>query len=85
MPPSENELLSEFADPIPYRTIGAVVHRHFVKKKILDMMQKEIITQVSSHLPVLKVKGKKLNPVWCPLFLLMSDHGYPLKVGFATL
>ncbi len=63
MPPSENELLSEFADPNPYRTIGAVVHRHFVKKKILDMMQKEIITQVSSHLPVLKVKGKKLNPV----------------------
>ncbi|MFM9984267.1 MAG: LysR substrate-binding domain-containing protein [Flavobacteriales bacterium] len=63
MPASENELLSQFADPVPYRTIGAVVHRHFVKKKILDMLQKEIITHVSLHLPVLKVKGKKLNPV----------------------
>ena len=63
MPASESRHLSQFADPVPYRAIGAVVHRHFVKKKMLDMLQKEIVNQVSQLLPQTKMTGKKLNPV----------------------
>lgn len=57
---SEKSHMSEFVDPIPYRSIGIVVHRHFVKKKILHELQSSIIEQVTSLLPENKKKGKML-------------------------
>jgi LysR family transcriptional regulator, hydrogen peroxide-inducible genes activator len=63
MSANDSKHLSLFADPVPYRSIGAVVHRHFVKKKMLEMLQKEIVTQVSTLLPELRLTGKKLNPI----------------------
>lgn len=61
---SENESshISEFADPVPYRTVGLVVHRHFVKHKILEMLQKEIMAKISVILPEKDLVGKKLMP-----------------------
>ncbi len=55
--------LSHFTSPIPYRTIGLIVHRHFVKKKILNSLQKSIMDNVSHQLPTIELKGKILHPV----------------------
>jgi LysR family hydrogen peroxide-inducible transcriptional activator len=59
----EKKLISNFANPVPYRSIGLVVHRHFVKKKILHILQKEIIEKVASVLPDKKITGEKLFPL----------------------
>lgn len=59
----EKEHLSEFKAPIPYRTIGLVVHRHFVKKKLLEALQREIIKKVSFIIPQLDLEGEMLLPV----------------------
>lgn len=63
MSQTEMSHISQFADPVPMRSIGIVVHRHFVKKKILDILQKDIAERVIPILPETKSKGKKLNPV----------------------
>jgi LysR family hydrogen peroxide-inducible transcriptional activator len=55
--------VSNFEAPVPYRSIGLVVHRHFVKKKILDMLQKDIQEKVALVLPTFDVKGEKLHPL----------------------
>jgi LysR family hydrogen peroxide-inducible transcriptional activator len=59
----EQKNLSHFTAPIPYRTIGLIVHRHFVKKKILSSLQNSIIKNVSPKLPAIELKGKMLQPV----------------------
>jgi LysR family hydrogen peroxide-inducible transcriptional activator len=59
----EQKNLSHFTAPIPYRTIGLIVHRHFVKKKILNSLQNSIIKNVSPKLPAIELKGKMLQPV----------------------
>ncbi len=60
----EKSLISNFVAPIPYRTIGLVTHRHFVKKKILEMLQKEIISKTQTKLPHNTItKGEKLYPL----------------------
>lgn len=59
----EKKQLSTFAAPVPYRSVGLVVHRHFVKKKILNMLQKDITEKVGKVLPQKNMKGEKLSPV----------------------
>ena len=59
----EKKHLSYFLPPVPYRTIGLVVHRHFVKKKLLNILQEDVQKKVSSILPKLDLKGEKLHPV----------------------
>lgn len=41
---AEKEQLSFFERPAPYRQIGLVVHHHFVKNKILELLQNEILS-----------------------------------------
>lgn len=60
---SESKNVCEFKNPVPYRTIGLVVHRHFVKYKMLEKLQQEIMEKISTILPDRDVKGKKLYPV----------------------
>ncbi|KAB2914349.1 MAG: LysR family transcriptional regulator [Bacteroidetes bacterium] len=59
----EKALISNFIDPAPYRSIGLVTHRHFVKKKILDMLQKEILAKTEPLLPNNQINGERLLPV----------------------
>lgn len=59
----EKNQVSLFANPVPYRAIGLVVHRHFVKKRIMNILQEEIISKVKTILPKLEMKGEKLNPL----------------------
>ena len=59
----EKRHVSHFAAPVPYRSIGLVVHRHFVKKNIINMLQKEIMEQVSKVLSLDNISGEKLSPV----------------------
>lgn len=60
---SENEghALSYFSDPVPFRTVGLVVHRHFVKNKVLEMLKNEILEKLSPVLPEKEIEGKMLN------------------------
>jgi len=59
----EKSHLSYFSSPVPYRTVGLAVHRHFVKKKLLQILQTEIITKITSILSETNLKGEKLLPV----------------------
>jgi LysR family hydrogen peroxide-inducible transcriptional activator len=59
----ERRHIIRFADPIPYRTVGIVVHRHFVKNKILDMLKQEIREKISGILPEMNITGEKLLPL----------------------
>jgi len=47
----ENNKIAYFRSPVPVRTIGIVVHKHFVKKRILELMKNEIKKKI---LPLLK-------------------------------
>jgi LysR family transcriptional regulator, hydrogen peroxide-inducible genes activator len=63
LPAADYSKVSHFIDPIPYRTIGMVVHQHFVKHKILEILQQEIVLQVSKRLPQTEINGRMLQPV----------------------
>ncbi|MDH5609164.1 MAG: LysR substrate-binding domain-containing protein [Cyclobacteriaceae bacterium] len=63
LPDSEIEHVSRFSDPVPYRSIGIVVHRHFVKKNILRALEDDIKKKVFELLPQEEVPGKILSPV----------------------
>ena len=59
----EKSHVSEFLSPVPYRSIGLVVHRHFVKKKLLIALQQEVTEKVNPLLPKTKMQGDALKPV----------------------
>lgn len=42
----ERQHLRSFKEPVPARSIGLIVHQHFVKKGILDLLKEEIQQQV---------------------------------------
>lgn len=44
------EKLRHFKPPVPVREISLVTYRHFIKKKLLELLQKEIIESVKPHL-----------------------------------
>lgn len=44
------EKLRHFKPPVPVREVSLVTYRHFVKKKFLDVLQKEIAEAVKPHL-----------------------------------
>ena len=62
---SSHELnrVSRIGSPEPYRSVGLVVHRHFVKKQILTLMENEIIKRVNKIMPPRKRKGAELLPI----------------------
>lgn len=51
-----------FSSPVPMRSVGLVIHKHFVKKKILELVQKEIIEKITPLLPQ-KIRGEILFPM----------------------
>ena len=57
-PESERSYLKEFSSPVPVRSIGLVVHRHFVKKGILKLLKKEIQTQIE---PLITIEAEQKN------------------------
>lgn len=59
----EKAHISRFTDPVPFRSVGLVVHRHFVKKRILKMLEGEILEKVLKLLPQKELSGEKLVPV----------------------
>ena len=59
----EKKYLSHFSSPVPYRTVGLIVHHHFVKKKLLQILQKEIVSKISSVIATIDIKGEKLSPL----------------------
>lgn len=60
---AEKKHISSFSSPVPYRSVGLVVHRHFVKKKILNMLQNDIVEKIALVLPVKNMRGEKLSPL----------------------
>lgn len=58
----EKTHLSDFVSPIPYRTVGLVVHRHFVKKKLLVALQKDILKNIPTFLTEKDIDGEQLYP-----------------------
>jgi LysR family hydrogen peroxide-inducible transcriptional activator len=59
----ENKHLSKFANPAPFRSVGLVVHRHFVKKKLLAALLKDIQLKILPLLPTMPDEGPALNPL----------------------
>ena len=47
----QKEKLRHFKPPVPVREISLVTYRHFVKKGLLQVLEKEIIKAVGPHLP----------------------------------
>lgn len=59
----DKQHISSFVAPVPYRSIGIVVHRHFVKKKVLEALQTEIRSKISTVLTKTDLKGEMLYPL----------------------
>lgn len=60
---TEHQHLSNFEAPVPYRSIGLAVHRHFVKKKLLAALLKDIQLKILPLLPTIPSAGPALNPL----------------------
>mgnify|MGYP003641396518 FL=1 len=63
LPEYESKALSFFSDPVPYRTVGIAVHRHFVKNKVLEMLKNEILEKVIPVFQELDIEGNRLSPI----------------------
>ncbi len=55
--------LSGFQDPVPYRSVGLLTHRYFVKHGILEKLKQEIKIAIKNELPDFLVKDKPLMPI----------------------
>jgi LysR family hydrogen peroxide-inducible transcriptional activator len=58
----EQENLTLFTEPTPVRSIGLVTHKHFVKKKLLDQLQRVIQRSVIPIIPT-NTEIKILKPL----------------------
>lgn len=59
----EKKHLMEFLPPLPYRTVGLAVHRHFVKHRVLEELKSEILRKVSPLLADVEISGEQLSPI----------------------
>ncbi len=59
----EKKHTRKFSSPVPYRSLGLAVHRHFVKKKILKLLHQHIQEKTARVLPQKKISGDRLAPV----------------------
>ncbi|HYH16007.1 MAG TPA: hypothetical protein VD794_12335, partial [Flavisolibacter sp.] len=48
--------LRSFKPPVPVRQIGLVTYRHFIKKKLLDVLEQAIVESVKKHINLTKGK-----------------------------
>jgi LysR family hydrogen peroxide-inducible transcriptional activator len=63
LPSYDKKHISEFSKPIPFRSVGIITHRHFVKKKLLEKLVAEIQLKITKFI-VLKTKhGERLEPL----------------------
>ncbi len=60
---NEKRHLGNFISPVPYRTVGLVVHRHFVKKKLLAVLKQDIIEKITPILHKMNLEGEQLFPI----------------------
>lgn len=51
MTTSEKNQILAFDDPVPYRSVSLVTHRHFVKKKVLNKLHKAIMDSIRTKIP----------------------------------
>lgn len=63
LPETERRHISQFSPPVPFRSVGMVVHRHFVKQKVLEALHQEIMEKISEVLPQVEMAGRGLTPV----------------------
>jgi LysR family hydrogen peroxide-inducible transcriptional activator len=56
----EKKHVCVFTKPVPYRTVGLIVHRHFVKKNLLKVLQEMIVDKISASLPQTPIDGGEL-------------------------
>ncbi|MEO5564448.1 MAG: LysR substrate-binding domain-containing protein [Chitinophagaceae bacterium] len=59
MPLHQSQLIRHFKKPAPMREVSLVVHRNFVKKKLIDVLKEEILLTVPEKIR----KNKSLNTV----------------------
>jgi LysR family hydrogen peroxide-inducible transcriptional activator len=55
--------ICNFIEPIPYRSIGLLTHKHFVKKGILEKLKSEILDAISHRIPKFKADTSPLQPL----------------------
>ena len=55
------QLIRHFRKPAPMREVSVVVHRDFVKKRLIEVLKEEIITAVPDKLR--KNKSVKIVPI----------------------
>jgi LysR family hydrogen peroxide-inducible transcriptional activator len=60
---NEKMHLGNFISPVPYRTVGLVVHRHFVKKKLLAVLKQDIIEKITTIISQINIEGERLDPI----------------------
>jgi len=63
LPATEQNKIVQFAAPVPYRSVGIVVHKHFVRKQILSILKQEIKAKIDPKLPSIGRKDKQLQPI----------------------
>lgn len=63
LPEAELKKIKPFSHPTPYRSIGLVVHNHFVKHKILNLLSEKIKSSVQPLMPNQILKGSELSPM----------------------
>lgn len=62
LPESDQLQLRNFQPPVPVRSVGLVVHRHFVKRRVLYFLEQEILKQVKPILPII-TEATPLKPL----------------------
>ena len=60
---SDKKHISEFSKPIPFRSVGIITHRHFVKKKLLEKLAAEIQSKITKFIVPKTKNGERLNPL----------------------
>ncbi len=61
LPARQRQLIRQFRKPVPMRQVSLVVHRDFIKKKLLDILKREIIAAVPEK--VKRNSAKNVVPV----------------------
>lgn len=63
LPPAEQERVSRFVAPAPFRSVGLLVHAHFVRHTVRVLMQDEILRSVKNKIPKSRAAGHMLSPL----------------------
>ncbi len=61
---SEKKYIHEFSDVVPVRRIGLVVHKHFVKKKVLQKLQEDIQKKIMPLIGQMESNEKVIDPLY---------------------